>query len=127
MSALGYNEQAARHVQGMRAYNMRNPTIKRCRDVIIVACSHPLSCCIYSALVSLLFITFTPIIVHLILVHTTYLVSDSMVHVQECCIHAALVSLLFGLVIPRAFNIMEMFLRKDLTYFPYFLFLRSSS
>ena len=52
--------------QGMRAYNntnMRNPIIKDVggvMHVIIVACPHPLSCCIYTALVFLLFGTVIP-------------------------------------------------------------------
>ena len=46
-----------------------------------IYCPHPLSCCIYTALI------------------------------PSCCIYTALVSLLFGTVIPTSFNIlMEMFL-----------------
>ena len=53
--------------QGMRACNnnnMRNPSLHLfyygVTHVIIVACPHPLSCCIYTALVSLLFGTVIP-------------------------------------------------------------------
>ena len=38
------------------------------------------------------------IVVHLILVYTNCLISDSVA--QECCIYTALVSLVFGTVIP---------------------------
>ena len=53
--------------QGMRACNnnnMRNPSLHLfyygVTHVIIVACPHPLSCCTYTALVSLLFGTVIP-------------------------------------------------------------------
>ena len=53
--------------KGMRAYNNNNmcgPSLHlfycEVTHVIIVACPHPLSCCIYTALVSLLFGTVIP-------------------------------------------------------------------
>ena len=70
--------------------------------VIIVACLHPLNILLLAHC----------ILVHLILVHTTRLVSDSMAHVQECCIHAALASLFFGTVIPTSFNVIFLHFMK---------------
>ena len=63
--------------------------------VIFVACPHPLSCCIYTALV-------------LCLAAYKY---TALISCVAAYIYTALVSLLFGTVIPTSFNIlMEMFL-----------------
>ena len=92
--------------QCMRACNNNN----MCNPlVIIVACPHTLSCCIYTALI--------PCLAAYILPSSPVLLHIYCPHPLSCSIYTALVSSFFGTLIPTSFNIlMKIFLLSYCIY-----------